>query len=224
MIYFAYGSNLDLDQITTRCPSAEPLESARLHGHRLAFAGCSATWGGAVATVICSSRATVEGGLYWMTDDDAARLDQYEGAAYQRRLIHVEIAPDRFVEAVTYVQRAPVEAAPTAAYLARIRSGYENWEIPTDDLDAVTPAYERLVAVYGSLLSGLGNHSVISAGRLVGHGRSVVSFEMASFGSFPGCRVVRRPTRHAGPIRVEVYAVTADTLEGLDRLEGHPNF
>ena len=36
-LYFAYGSNLNLDQMARRCPDAEPVGRVRLDGYRLAF-------------------------------------------------------------------------------------------------------------------------------------------------------------------------------------------
>ena len=48
--YFAFGSNLDQEQMRARCPSAKLLGPAVLPGHALAFAGYSHRWGGAVAT------------------------------------------------------------------------------------------------------------------------------------------------------------------------------
>lgn len=37
--YFAYGSNMNLDQMEYRCPDAEVVENVRLEGYRLAFCG-----------------------------------------------------------------------------------------------------------------------------------------------------------------------------------------
>ena len=36
-LYFAYGSNLDAEQMKARCPTARPLRTARLADHRLGF-------------------------------------------------------------------------------------------------------------------------------------------------------------------------------------------
>ena len=36
-LYFAYGSNMNLNQMAFRCPDAEVVESVRLEGYRLAF-------------------------------------------------------------------------------------------------------------------------------------------------------------------------------------------
>lgn len=35
--YFAYGSNMNLDQMAYRCPAASVVENVRLDGYRLTF-------------------------------------------------------------------------------------------------------------------------------------------------------------------------------------------
>lgn len=78
----------------------------------------------------------------------------------------------------------------------------------------------HLVAVYGSLRQGLGNHSRLEKSPLVGT-CIVEGYEMRSLGGFP----VIYPTTTSDKIVVEVYQVTEDTLEGsLDSLEGHPDW
>ena len=37
--YFAYGSNMNLEQMKYRCPAAEVVENVRLEDYRLAFRG-----------------------------------------------------------------------------------------------------------------------------------------------------------------------------------------
>ena len=38
-MYFAYGSNMNLDQMAYRCPAAEAVCTAKLEGYELFFAG-----------------------------------------------------------------------------------------------------------------------------------------------------------------------------------------
>ena len=38
LLYFAYGSNMNLNQMAFRCPDAEVVDTVRLEGYRLAFA------------------------------------------------------------------------------------------------------------------------------------------------------------------------------------------
>lgn len=81
------------------------------------------------------------------------------------------------------------------------------------------------VFVYGSLLTGLGNHRLLSRGF---HG-SVISYgadrmiwpgEMLSLGAFPG--LIKKD--QLSTIIGEVYEVDEETFERLDNLEGYPSF
>lgn len=80
-------------------------------------------------------------------------------------------------------------------------------------------AEKHLVAVYGSLLTGLGNHGrmVQAEGKLLGEDTLAPEYTMISLGGFPG--LYKEGTT---PIKVEVYEVSTEGLEGpLDRLEGY---
>ena len=52
--YFAYGSNMNLEQMKYRCPAAEVVENVRLEDYRLAFRGRAP--GNGVATVLTGKR------------------------------------------------------------------------------------------------------------------------------------------------------------------------
>jgi len=61
ILVFSYGSNLDLRQMRTRCPSALVEARAHVADHALAFGGFSLCWGGAVASVTPEFGSQVEG-------------------------------------------------------------------------------------------------------------------------------------------------------------------
>lgn len=71
------------------------------------------------------------------------------------------------------------------------------------------------IAVYGSLLKGFGNASLMGDSPLLAVDE-VEGYEMYSLGYFPGI------IPGDGKIKVEVYEVNETTLRNLDRLEGHP--
>jgi gamma-glutamylaminecyclotransferase len=84
------------------------------------------------------------------------------------------------------------------------------------------------VFVYGSLMSGYGNHARFLAGkpgvqRIGPEAETTFPFRMVSLGGFPGCL---EDDGRGGATRVkgEVYEVDNATLRDLDRLEGHPHF
>jgi gamma-glutamylcyclotransferase (GGCT)/AIG2-like uncharacterized protein YtfP len=86
-----------------------------------------------------------------------------------------------------------------------------------------------LVAVYGTLRAGFGNHSLLGDSPLVGVGRTVREFTMLAAG-FPVCLVDADdaglpPTQ----VVVEVYdtgaaSSPASIIRRLDNLEGHPDW
>lgn len=80
---------------------------------------------------------------------------------------------------------------------------------------------KKLVAVYGSLLSGLHNHRVMehAKGVLLDEGYSVENINMYSMGSFPSISLAHNS--HGNPIKVQVYEVPEEGMPHLDRLEGY---
>jgi gamma-glutamylaminecyclotransferase len=75
------------------------------------------------------------------------------------------------------------------------------------------------VFVYGTLLAGEGNHRVLEGARFVCESKTLPAYSMHDMGYFPA--VVA-----GGELEIsgEVYEVDAQTLDRLDRLEGHPRF
>ena len=88
VLYFAYGSNLDDDQMRSRCASARAEARAVLANYALAFGGFSHRWDGAVASGVRAQGARVEGLLYRIEESDLRALDRCEGHpfAYERVL------------------------------------------------------------------------------------------------------------------------------------------
>lgn len=80
---------------------------------------------------------------------------------------------------------------------------------------------KNIVIVYGSLLSGLGNHGVMKAaeGKLLGHGVSVENIDMYSRGGFPSISLQHSVNRN--PIVIEAYEVEDENMHIIDRLEGY---
>ena len=103
MLYFAYGSNLDPDQMTSRCPGHQVVGLAVMHDHKMIFPLTSHDWGGGVAGVQMQHGAELWGMVFELTDSDLAALDRYEGFKgpgdqhnlYDRETVFVELTrPD----------------------------------------------------------------------------------------------------------------------------------
>mgnify|MGYP000582819855 CR=1 FL=1 len=65
--YFAYGSNMNLDQMAYRCPAAFVVENVKLDGYRLTF--CGRGKGSGVATILPEEGSRVEGVLWKLTPE-----------------------------------------------------------------------------------------------------------------------------------------------------------
>lgn len=77
----------------------------------------------------------------------------------------------------------------------------------------------HLVAVYGSLRKGCGNHRLLEGAEYIGTGYTYDKFKMYSLGGFPALT-----TEQDTEIVIELYRVDDETFARLDRLEGYPDF
>lgn len=73
--YIAYGSNLNLEQMARRCPTAEVVKATSLHNFRLMFRGK----GTAVATIERRHGSKVPILIWQLQPSDEHNLDLYEG-------------------------------------------------------------------------------------------------------------------------------------------------
>lgn len=77
-LYFAYGSNMNMEQIKTRCYSPEPIAVARLPDHQVGFFGYSKVWDGALETVVPAPGREVWGVVYQLSFGDGDMLDAWQ--------------------------------------------------------------------------------------------------------------------------------------------------
>ncbi len=127
MYYFAYGSNLDTDQMAERCPQADPVGKALLPDHTLAFGGHSPNWDGAPATVAGDPQVDVPGLLYEMDYAEIRLLDNYEGhpVRYERRSMPVLREDGELQDAHVYIKEVDEEfGLPPKRYLNVLHDAY----------------------------------------------------------------------------------------------------
>lgn len=146
MLYFAYGSNLDPDQMRERCPDSQIVGLAVLPDHKLTFPLYSQRWGGGAAGVTHEHGGTVWGALYELSESDLASLDRYEHwigpgdhhNLYDRDLVTVELTrPDdgsvpRRVRAITYFARTLNPTPPTRRYMDTVLKGARHHQLPAE--------------------------------------------------------------------------------------------
>jgi gamma-glutamylcyclotransferase (GGCT)/AIG2-like uncharacterized protein YtfP len=228
-LYFAYGSNLDPEQMRLRCPDAQPAGPAVLRGHTLRFTGWSAQRaGGGVATIVRDRRRCVRGALWQLSAGDLERLDRFEGiaaGAYERRRVMVTGVDGQRRRAHTYVRDDDWPRPPSWGYLGLIYRAYQRLGFDVAPLfgaarESKDLASERTaVFVYGSLRAGEINHALLESIRPLRLARTEPCFDLVSLGPYPAL-VRGGETAVVG----EVYEVDAETLAELDRLEAHPDF
>lgn len=140
-LYFAYGSNMNLEQMEFRCPNAEVVGNVTLKDYRLAFRG--RPYGSGVATVIPEKGSQVEGVLWSITPDCEMSLDRYEGYPhlYGKEKITVQDAKGNEHLVMVYTINEPYKSCPLMPsdyYLKGILEGCRENRIPTKSImDAV---------------------------------------------------------------------------------------
>ncbi len=87
-LYIAYGSNLNLEQMSNRCPTARVVGATMLKNYRLLFRGAR---GGAVADVEPFKGKSVPVIAWEITPADEAALDRYEGFPFLYRKEEVKV-------------------------------------------------------------------------------------------------------------------------------------
>jgi hypothetical protein len=140
MLYFAYGSNMNWQQIRDRCPSARYVGNATLPDHRLAFTRKSVDRGCGVADAIPTEGCHLWGVVYEISDLDVGRLDASEGFrpkreknSYFRRecLIWLDGDDQRPLTVSAYFGDPQTNPPlPNAEYKNLIVSGAQYWHLP----------------------------------------------------------------------------------------------
>ena len=77
-LYFVYGSNMNNEQIHSRCLNPEAFAIARLSNHKISFFGYSKTWDGGEESVIREPGEDIWGVIYKLSFSDADRLDAWQ--------------------------------------------------------------------------------------------------------------------------------------------------
>lgn len=126
---FAYGSNMNPDQMSGRCPSSRVAGIARLDDHAFRINGRG------VATVVPTSGRSVHGVLWELTPEDELELDRREGVrngTYAKREVVVVRPNGSTATAIAYVAADSIRGAPRPGYLERILAGARRFGLPDD--------------------------------------------------------------------------------------------
>lgn len=140
-LYVAYGSNLNIPQMRTRCLQARVYGVGRIEGYRLVFKALGAF---AFATIEPSVDEYVPVVVWEIDRIDENNLDRYEGCPvhYYKEMIEVSIGNEK-IEAMVYLMNQKARyAMPSKSYLETIEEGYQSFGLKTHKL------YEALYGYY----------------------------------------------------------------------------
>jgi gamma-glutamylcyclotransferase len=134
MYYFAYGSNMEHNQmLKERCAGSLFLGPACLTGFWFVFDGFSPRWKGAMANIVPSADDEVWGGLFEITDYHLRSLDQSLNCpkSYTRSVFEVErLGTREKVKAWVYLHEPQAAGFPSKGYLAAVMKGARDCILP----------------------------------------------------------------------------------------------
>ncbi|MGM9538354.1 MAG: gamma-glutamylcyclotransferase family protein [Candidatus Onthomonas sp.] len=137
-LYFAYGSNINLDQMAYRCPDAKVVGPVMLEDYELLFRGNGG--GNGVATIAPKQGSYVYGLLWKLTPACEKSLDRYEGYPhlYAKKGVTVWDTEGQRHTVMAYVMtnlpfREP--AMPSSNYYYGIKAGFRQNGLPLKALD-----------------------------------------------------------------------------------------
>ena len=123
-LYVAYGSNMKIEQMQHRCPTAKMVTSMFLDGYRLRFMGGQYS---AVATIEPSPDDLVPVTIWEIYPEDERNLDIYEGwpHLYRKETLKLKLGK-KTLPASVYIMNGEKYSYgnPSKSYFDTIREGY----------------------------------------------------------------------------------------------------
>ena len=128
-LYIAYGSNINLEQMSNRCPNSKVIGKEMLKGYELEFRG--------VATIVPNDKSEVPILIWEIDGRDEHSLDRYEGFPnlYRKELFEIEVDGEK-KECMAYLMNKGQISPPTSYYYSVINQGYEANDMDTSYLRA----------------------------------------------------------------------------------------
>lgn len=142
-MYIAYGSNLNLPQMSYRCPTARVVGKSEIRDYELLFRGGHRN---SVATVEPSEGSSVPVLLWELQEKDLLTLDRYEGfpTLYRKKIIDVDLN-GKTIPAMIYIMNEGNSCgSPSDYYLNVIMEGYKSAGFDTEYLEQAVEKSIRL--------------------------------------------------------------------------------
>jgi hypothetical protein len=132
-LYFAYGSNMNVDAMGRRCPRSKTLGLARLERHRLAV--MREGW----LTAVRDPSSAVYGVLWDLALSDIAALDRYEGLpqGLYAKVLQAVVAERGPKRAIVYFGANAGPGVPRPPYIAEVLAAARSWPLPPAGVEAL---------------------------------------------------------------------------------------
>jgi gamma-glutamylcyclotransferase (GGCT)/AIG2-like uncharacterized protein YtfP len=122
-LYFAYGANINVDDMAWRCPQAHPIGAFELRNWQLELY-CH-------ATIEPKQNSSVHGVLWELTPECEQALDRFEGfPSYYTKRTWNQGGQWFFF----YEMTDPKSGTPSTGYIQGIANGYNQWRLPQSKL------------------------------------------------------------------------------------------
>lgn len=120
-LYVAYGSNLNVEQMKRRCPTAEIVGAGELRDWELSFRR--------VATIEPKKGAVTPVGVWRIKARDEWALDRYEGFPhlYRKENVEVKMKSGETIRAMVYIMNSGKPEPPFMIYYLTIQTGYKDF-------------------------------------------------------------------------------------------------
>ena len=140
--YLAYGSNLNLNQMKYRCPTAKVIGTIKLNDYRLVYKGGEDNY--AYLTIEPGKESYVPLGLFEIKSRDIISLDLYEGYPnlYSKKYISIKIN-NKIYKALIYVMNDGFDYhLPSVQYIKTCMDGYKDFGF---DINILEKAYKDTI-------------------------------------------------------------------------------
>ena len=132
--YLAYGSNLNLNEMKSRCLSARKIGTTILNDYRLVYKGSKDEE--AFLTLEQDKDSSVPLGIFELSIKDIVNLDRYEGYPflYSKKYILIKIG-NKTVKALVYIMNDNFDYhLPSEDYILSCIEGYQDFGFDTQIL------------------------------------------------------------------------------------------
>lgn len=139
-LYFAYGSNMDTEQMISRCPSATKLLRGYLINYDLAFNRKGSYRSGGVASVVSRQGRKVHGVIYQISEADLEEMDRIEDPdAYYRETLSVWVDQIQSIDCQVYISYPQGgDFTPDPDYLELIIRSAKTAQLPKSYIQRMT--------------------------------------------------------------------------------------